>query len=104
MYSVEGHSSAYIRELSGLGSWGRLNFALTAYSEVQHSPVPLPGALGTEREVFSPKRKDEFAERTSMIAHIYPSVLQAGTGPGLSGATGGAISGVAEGGYAGSWI
>ena len=27
------------------------------FSEVQHSPVPLPGALGTERGAFSPKYK-----------------------------------------------
>jgi hypothetical protein len=34
------------------------NLAITEFSEVQHSRVPLPGALRTEREVFSPKRKD----------------------------------------------
>src|SRR5215213_1834738 len=29
-------------------------FALSEFSEVQHSPVPLPGVLGTGRRVFSP--------------------------------------------------
>jgi hypothetical protein len=28
------------------------NFALSEFSEVQHSPVPLPGALGTGRGVL----------------------------------------------------
>jgi hypothetical protein len=35
--------------------------------------------------VFSPKRKHQFVERTSMIAHIYPSVLQAVSGRGYAG-------------------
>src|SRR5215208_4155868 len=29
------HSPVYIRQLSGLGSWGRLNFVMTEFSEVQ---------------------------------------------------------------------
>src|SRR5215204_5081203 len=61
------------------------NFALSVFSEVQHSPVPLPGALGTGRGVFSPKCKLRSAERTSMIAHIYPSVLQVVSGRGYAG-------------------
>jgi hypothetical protein len=32
--------------------------------------------------VFSPKHKLMFVERTSMVAHIYPSVLQALAGRG----------------------
>src|SRR5215207_3769629 len=56
------------------------NLAITEFSEVQHSRVPLPGALGPGRGVFPPKCKHLFAERTSMIAHIYPSVLQAVSG------------------------
>src|SRR5918999_3530312 len=60
------------------------NFAISAFSEVQHSRVPLPGALGTGRGVFSPKHRDQFVERTSMIAHIYPSVLQAVSGRGYA--------------------
>ena len=32
-------------------------FAYSGFLEVQHSPVPLPGALGTGRGVFSPKCK-----------------------------------------------
>jgi hypothetical protein len=33
------------------------NFAITEFSEIQHSPVPLLGASGTGRGVFSPKHK-----------------------------------------------
>src|SRR5215208_5671827 len=32
-------------------------FAYSSFSEVQHGPVPLPGALGTGHRVFSPKCK-----------------------------------------------
>ena len=63
----------------------KLNFHFTEFSEVQHSRVPLPGALGTGRGVFSPKCKHKFVERTSMIAQIYPSVLQAVSGRGYAG-------------------
>src|SRR5829696_5506448 len=55
------------------------------FSEVLHGPVPLPGALRTGLEVFSPKRKHWYVERTSMIAHTYPSVLQAVLGRGYAG-------------------
>jgi hypothetical protein len=61
-----------------------LDFRFTEFYEVQHSPVPLPGALGTGRGVFSPKHRDQFVERTSMIVHIYLSVLQAGSGRGYA--------------------
>jgi hypothetical protein len=37
------------------------------------------------RGLFSKKRKHWFVERTSMIAHIYPSVLQAVSGRGYTG-------------------
>ena len=46
-----------------LSGWGYadfhagVNFRFTEFSEVLHSPVPLPGALGTGRGVFSPKYK-----------------------------------------------
>ena len=36
------------------------------------------------RGVFSAKRKHQFVVRTSMIAHIYPSVLQAVSGRGCA--------------------
>src|SRR5215208_5784596 len=70
-----------------------VNFAFTEFSEVQHSPVPLPGPLGTGRGVFSPKCKHLFVERTSMIAHIYPSVLQALAGRGYAGCLEGCFQG-----------
>jgi hypothetical protein len=61
------------------------NIVLTEFSDVLHSPVPLAGALGPGRGVFSPKRKHWYVERTSMLAHIYPSVLQAVLGRGYAG-------------------
>jgi hypothetical protein len=61
-----------------------VNFAFTEFSEGQHSPVPLAGALGTGRGLFTPKLKLMFVERTSMIAHIYPSVLEAVSGRGYA--------------------
>jgi len=39
-----------------------------------------------------------------MIAHIYPSVLQALAGRGRTGRLEGGIAGVSGRGYAGSWI
>jgi hypothetical protein len=42
--------------------------------------------------------------RTSTIAHIYPSVLQALAGRGRAGRQEGVILGVSGCGYAGSWI
>ena len=65
--------------------WDFSDSFLSEFSEVQHSRVPLPGALGTGRGVFSPKCGHLFVERTSMIAHIYPSVLQAVWGRGYAG-------------------
>src|SRR5215203_206400 len=64
----------------------QLQFACSEFSEVPHSPVPLPGALGAGPGVFSPKHRDKFVERTSTIAYIYPSVLQAVSGRGSAGA------------------
>jgi len=43
--------------------------------------------------VFSPKRKHWYVERTSMIAHIYPSVLQAVLGRGYAGCLDGCFQG-----------
>src|SRR5215217_5114939 len=68
-----------------------VNFAFTEFSEVQHSPVPLPGALGTGRGVFSPKCKHLFAERTSMIAHIYHIGVTSSSGTGLCRVPGGGV-------------
>jgi capsular polysaccharide biosynthesis protein len=69
------------------------NFVESEFSEVQHGPVPLPGALGKGRGVFSPKCKHWFVKRTSMIAHIYPSVLQAVLGRGYAGCLEGCFQG-----------
>ena len=69
------------------------NIVLTEFSDVLHSPVPLAGALGPGRGVFSPKRKHWYVERTSMIAHIYPSVLQAVSGWGYAGCLDGCFQG-----------
>ena len=60
-------------------------FTYSGFSEVQHSPVPLLGAFGTERRLFSPKHNLMFAERTSMVAHIYPPVLEAVSRRGYAG-------------------
>jgi hypothetical protein len=43
--------------------------------------------------VFSPKHKLMFVERTSMVAHIYPSVLQALAGRGRTERLEGEIAG-----------
>src|SRR5215208_4048409 len=69
------------------------NFVISAFSEVQHSRVALPGALGTRRGLLSPKCRHWFVERRSMIAHIYPSVLQAVTGRGYTGRLDGCFQG-----------
>jgi hypothetical protein len=94
----------FIHRSAWKGNSPKFNFRFTAFSEVQHSPVPLPGALGTERRVFSPKYNLMFVERTSMIAHIYPSVLQAVSGRGYAGCLERVFSGASERDYAGSWI
>jgi hypothetical protein len=43
--------------------------------------------------MFSPKCKLMFVEKTSMIAHIYPSVLQAVSGRGYAGCLDGCFQG-----------
>ena len=53
--------------LPGQRSWSILigaipNIAFTAFSEVQHSRVPLPGALGTGRGLFSARCTLMFVE------------------------------------------
>ena len=68
-------------------------FALSEFLEVQHSPVLLPGALGTGCGVFSPKCTHWFVERTSMITHIYPMVLQAVSERGYAGCLDGYFQG-----------
>ena len=43
--------------------------------------------------MFSPKHKHWFVKRTTMIAHIYPSVLQAVSGRGYAGCLDGCFQG-----------
>ena len=50
------------------------------------------------RGVFSAKRKHQFVVRTSMIAHIYPSVLQAVSGRGCAWCLEGCFQGYRGGG------
>jgi hypothetical protein len=70
-----------------------LKSSLTEFSEVQPSPVPNAPGSGMGGGVFSPKHKLMFVERTSMVAHIYPSVLQALAGRGRTERLEGEIAG-----------
>ena len=88
-----GHSEAFAQRSWPYRGGAMLNFAQTEFSEVQHSPVPNAPGIGTGRGLFSTKCKHWFVKRTSMIAHIYPSVLQAVSGRDYAGCLEGCFQG-----------